>query len=167
MLAGMKISLEHDKLKADLTGAALALGVKVVRNETKRPSLSGRVDRHCTLLVALPQPVRVNARFVREGFLERAKKLFVDEVEVGSAVFDDLIYVVTSTREVTATLLEHGRVQQALLLLVDDSRHVEVEGDEIRIVDDDARDDGRDATAEALALAAYLMDAPTLNEPTL
>lgn len=167
MLARMQISLEHDKLKADLAGAAQALGVKVVRNETKRPSLTGRLDRHCTLLVSLPRVTGVNARFVREGFIERAKKLFVDEVEVGSAVFDDLIYVVTSTRAATAKLVEHGRVQQALLLLVDESRHVEVEGDEIRIVDDDARDDGRDATAEALALAAYLVDPPPLNEPKL
>ena len=86
---------------------------------------------------------------------------------MGSAVFDDLIYVVTSTRDATAALLEHGRVQQALLLLVDESRHVEVEGNEIRIVDDDARDDGRDATAEALALAAYLIDPPKLNEPAI
>ena len=69
----MTISLEHDKLKADLMGAAAVLGVKVVRNETKRPSLTGRIDRHCTLMVALPQPVPINARFVREGFLERAK----------------------------------------------------------------------------------------------
>jgi hypothetical protein len=167
MLAGMNISLEHDKLKADLTGAAQTLGVKVMRNETKRPSLSGRLDRHCTLMVSLPKATAVNARFVREGFLERAKKLFVDEVEVGSAVFDDLIYVVTSTRDATAKLIEHGRVQQALLLLVDESRHVEVEGEEIRIVDDDARDDGRDATAEALALAAYLIDPPAPNEPKI
>jgi hypothetical protein len=168
MLARMTISLEHDKLKADLSGSAAALGVKVVRNEIKRASLTGRLDRHCTLMVALPKATQINARFVREGFLERAKKLFVDEVEVGSAVFDDLIYVVTSTRDATAALLEHGRVQQALLLLVDESRHVEVEGDEIRIVDDDARDDGRDATAEALALAAFLMDPPKLkNEPQL
>jgi hypothetical protein len=153
----MNISLEHDRLKADLTGAAQALGVKVVRNESKRASLTGRMDRQCTLVVGLPKPSDVHARFVREGLLERAKKLFVDEVEVGSAVFDDLIYVVTTTREATETLIKHGRVQQALLLLVDETRHVEIEGDELRIVDDDAPDDGRDATAEALAIAAHLL----------
>ena len=48
------------------------------------------------------------ARFVREGLIERAKKLFVDEVEVGSSWFDDHVYVVTSTREATAALLEHS-----------------------------------------------------------
>lgn len=153
----MNISLEHDRLKADLQGAAQALGVRVARNENKRASLTGRMDRQRILVVGLPKPTRVHARFVREGLLERAKKLFVDEVEVGSAVFDDLIYVVTSTREATAALVKHGRVQQALLLLVDETRHVEIEGDELRIVDDDAPDDGRDATAEALAIAAHLL----------
>jgi hypothetical protein len=153
----MTISLEHDRLKADLQGAADALGVKVVRNDTKRASLTGRMDRQRILVVGLPKPTSVHARFVREGLLERAKKLFVDEVEVGSAVFDDLIYVVTTTREATEALIKHGRVQQALLLLVDETRHVEIEGDELRIVDDDAPDDGRDATAEALAIAAHLL----------
>jgi hypothetical protein len=153
----MQISLEHDRLKADLTGAAQALGVKVVRNENKRASLTGRMDRQRILVVGLPKPTSVHARFVREGLLERAKKLFVDEVEVGSAVFDDLIYVVTTTRQATEALIMHGRVQQALLLLVDETRSVEIEGDELRIVDDDAPDDGRDATAEALAIAAHLL----------
>ena len=153
----MTISLEHDRLKADLQGAASALGVKVVRNDSKRASLTGRMDRQRVLVVGLPRPTQVHARFVREGLLERAKKLFVDEVEVGSAVFDDLIYVVTSTRDATAELVKHGRVQQALLLLVDETRHVEIEGDELRVIDDDAPDDGRDATAEALAIAAHLL----------
>jgi hypothetical protein len=153
----MNISLEHDRLKADLQGAAAALGVKVARSEAKRPGLTGRLDRQRVLVVELPKAGNVHARFVREGLLERAKKLFVDEVEVGSAVFDDLIYVVTSTRQATETLIRHGRVQQALLLLVDETRHVEVEGNELRVVDDDAPDDGRDATAEALAIAAHLL----------
>lgn len=153
----MSISLEHDRLKADLTGAAEALNVKVIRQETRRPSLSGRVDRQVTLLLGLPKDTKLNVSFVREGFLERAKKLFVEEVEVGSAVFDDLIYVVTSTREATAAFLTNERVQQALLLLVDETRHVEIEGEELRVLDSDAPGDSRDATAEALALAAHLV----------
>src|SRR5690349_23281946 len=74
---GMTISLEHDRLKADLQGAATALGVKVVRNDSKRASLTGRMDRQRVLVVGLPKPTQVHARFVREGLLERAKKLFV------------------------------------------------------------------------------------------
>jgi hypothetical protein len=153
----MTISLEHDRLKADLQGAAAALGVNVARNDSERASLTGRMDRQRVLHVRLPKPTAVHARFVREGLLERAKKLFVDEVEVGSAVFDDLIYVVTSTRDATQALIQHKRVQQALLLLVDETRHVEIEGEELRVIDDDAPDDGRDATAEALAIAAHLL----------
>lgn len=153
----MEISLEHDKLKADLKGAAEKLGVKVISQEQRRPSLTGRVDRQVLLTVALPREQPVHVRFVQEGFLERAKKLFFEEVEVGSAVFDDMIYVVTTTREATAALLAHERVQQALLLLVDETRHVEIEGAEIRVLDSDAPGDSRDATAEALALAAHLV----------
>jgi hypothetical protein len=67
----MNISLEHDRLKADLQGAAEALGVKVVRNESRRASLTGRMDRQCTLVVGLPKPTSVHARFVRQEAVRR------------------------------------------------------------------------------------------------
>ena len=153
----MDLSLEHDKLKMDLKGAAAALGVEVTRQESRLPSVSGRVELQTQLVLRLPRTSTVNARFVREGLVERAKKLFVTEVEVGSAVFDDQIYVVTSSREATHALLAHERVQQALLLLVDETRHVEIEGAELRVLDSDASGDDRDASAEALALAAHLI----------
>jgi len=153
----MDISLEHDKLKADLKGTAAALGVQIVREESMHPSVSGRADREVQLVISLPKPVSLHVRFVHEGFLERAKKLFVEEVQVGSAEFDDLIYVVTTTREATLALLAHQRVQQALLKLVGERRHVEIEGAELRVLDSDAPGDYRDVTAEALALAAHLL----------
>jgi hypothetical protein len=153
----MAVSLDHDKLKLDLDGAARALGVEITRQESRDPSLSGRVELQTRLVLRLPRASNVHARFVREGLVERAKKLFVAEVEVGSAVFDDGIYVVTSTRDATHALLAQPRVQQALLLLVDDTRHVEVDGTELRVLDADATGDHRDATAEALALAAHLV----------
>lgn len=148
----MTISDEHHVLKADLDAAALALGVTVQREQ--RLDDHGRRQR--TVVVTLAQPTEVNARFVRESLARRAEKLFVKEVEVGSAWFDDLIFVITSTRAQTAAFLAHKRVQQALILLVDDDRHVQVEGDELRLIDDDATDDGRDALAELLALANHL-----------
>jgi hypothetical protein len=148
----MLISDEHHVLKSDLEGAASALGVTVDR--AQQVDDLGRRNRTVTLV--LPRPTVVSARFVRESFLRRAEKLFVDEVEVGSAWFDDLIYVITSTRASTAAFLAAQRVQQALILLVDEDRHVEIEGTELRLVDDDAHDDGRDALAELLALAKHL-----------
>lgn len=151
----MLISDEHHVLKSDLEGAASALGVTVGR--AQQVDNLGRRNRTVTLV--LPRPTAVNARFVRESFLRRAEKLFVDEVEVGSAWFDDLIYVITSTRAPTAAFLAAQRVQQALILLVDEDRHVEIEGSELRLVDEDAHDDGRDALAELLALAKHLDDA--------
>lgn len=149
----MTISDEHHLLKADLDGAVAALGVTVQREQ----KLDDKGRRQRVVVVTLPTPTAVVARFVRESLARRAEKLFVHEVEVGSAWFDDLIFVITSTREETAAFLAHKRVQQALILLVDDDRHVEVEGNELRLVDDDTVDDGRDALAELLALANRLL----------
>jgi hypothetical protein len=148
----MTISDEHHLLKADLEGAAQALGVTVTREQ--RVEDSGKRVREVT--VTLSKPSRVVARFVRENALRRAEKLFVKEVEVGSAWFDDLIFVITSTREATGAFLAHKRVQQALMLLVDDDRCVEVQGSTLKLVDVDTHDDGRDAVAELLAIAVHL-----------
>lgn len=148
----MTLSDEHHVLKADLDGACQALGVTVQREQRTE---NGSIAR--TVTVTLPHSVPVRARFVRESFLRRAKKLFVSEVEVGSAWFDDLIYVMTTTREATAAFLQPKRVQQALMLLVDEERHVQIDGNVLKLVDSDARDEGRDALAELLALAKHLL----------
>jgi hypothetical protein len=156
----MPVSLEHHLLKADLDGAAHSLGVVIERNDA--PNMSdggGRAARTRVLRAKLPEATDVCARFVREGFLERAMKLFVDEVEVGASWFDDLVYVVTSTPAATSELLKERRVQQALVMLVDPTRSVEIEGYEVRVIDEDAPDDGRDAMAELLALSAHVMGA--------
>jgi hypothetical protein len=151
------MNLDHDALKADLEGAQAELGVKIRSEQTIHAGEGGRVVRERTLEVKLPKRSPVCARFVREGLVERAKKLFVDEVEVGSSWFDDHVYVVTSTRDSTAALLENKRIQQALILLVDPSRSVEVDRDTVRVIDDDAVDDSRDACAELLALVSHLV----------
>lgn len=152
----MPISDEHHVLKADLAAATQALGVSVAYDQSDDGH--GQTSRVVTL--TLPAKVPVRARFVRESFLRRATKLFVDEVEVGAAWFDDLIFVITATREATAELLSDKRVQQALVLLVDEQRHVEVAEQTLRLLDEDARDDGRDALAELLALAKHLLALP-------
>lgn len=151
----MTISDEHHLLKADLEGAAEALGVTITREQ----HLDEQGKRVREVSLTLPIATPVNARFVRENALRRAEKLFVKEVEVGSAWFDDLIFVITSTREETAAFLAHKRVQQALILLIDDDRSVEVQGQLVKLVDTDTRDDGRDAVAELLALAVHLAPA--------
>jgi hypothetical protein len=149
----MAISDEHHLLKADLEGAARELGVTVERKQ----STTDHGKRVREVELTLPHPTQVVARFVREDLIRRAEKLFVDEVEVGSAWFDDLIFVITSTRAETAAFLADKRVQQALILLVDDDRHVQVDKDRLRLIDEDTKDDGRDALAELLALAKHLL----------
>jgi hypothetical protein len=148
----MTISDEHHILKADIEGAAAALGVVIQREQREDNGQSVR-----TVRLELPRATAVDARFVRESFLRRAEKLFVKEVEVGSAWFDDLIFVITCTREETAAFLATKRVQQALMLLVDEERYVEIEGRELRLIDKDHRSDGRDVLAELLAIAKYLL----------
>jgi hypothetical protein len=153
----MSISLQHHDLKADPQAAATAMGVTLGRQDSRETSENGRLCTRRVLTAMLPKPCGVQARFVHQGFVERAKKLFVNEVEVGSTFFDEGIYVSTDTREATQRLLESKRTQQALLLLVDPSRYVEVESSVVRVSDDDVHDDGRDATAELLALAGCLL----------
>jgi hypothetical protein len=150
----MPVSLEHHLLKADLDGAARALNIAIHREDTAVLHEGGGRGR--VLRAKLPIVTPVCARFVREGLLERAKKLFVEEVEVGSSWFDDVVYVVTSTPDATSALLKERRVQQALVMLVDPTRCVEIERDEVRVLDEDAVDDGRDAMVELLALAAHV-----------
>lgn len=149
----MPISDEHHVLKADLEGAIRSLGVEV-RNERRVAEQRGAAR---AITLTLPKSTPVKARFMRESFVQRAKKLFVDEVEVGAAWFDDLIYVMTSTRDETAEFLKQKRVQQALILLVDDARCVEVEDRTVRLIDEEGREPGRDVVAELLALAANLI----------
>jgi len=149
----MTQALEHHVLKADPYGIAKNAEITLESNETVEPSVSGRSQRTRIYKATLPGPTGLEARFVHEGWLERAKKHFVDEVEVGCADFDDAIFVVTSTRAQTAAFLGSPRVQQALLLLVDATRSVYVHGNVLRVVDEDAPDDGADAKAELLALA--------------
>jgi hypothetical protein len=147
----MNISLDHSELKNDPEGAAQALGVTLSRHEEQNHSARRRV-----LEARLPRSAGVEARFCAEGLMTRLRKLFEDEVEVGSSVFDDHVFVATSTRERTAAFLARPRAQVALLMLINASSYVEVLGDLVRVVDDDAQSSERDACAELLALAALL-----------
>jgi hypothetical protein len=149
----MDHALEHHVLKADISGIAARAQISLSVSEETEPTVSGRRFRERVYTAKLPAPTGIDARFVREGWLERAKKRFVDEIEIGSSTFDDAIYVMTSTHELTRSYLAQPRVQAALLLLVDATRCVEVHGDTIRVLDDDAPDSGVDAQAELLALA--------------
>lgn len=150
----MTISLEHHELKANPEGAARELGVTLHREESDG---GGDRTRRRVLEARLPRSVGVNARFCQEGLLSRLRKLFTDEVEVGSSLFDDHVFVVTDTHDGTARLLARPRAQTALLLLVTPSRYVEVLGDLVRVVDEDAKSSERDVCAELLALSALAL----------
>jgi hypothetical protein len=148
----MTVSLDHSELKNDPEGAARALGVTLSSREEPSSSARRRV-----LEARLPKSAGIEARFCAEDLTTRLRKLFEDEVEVGSSVFDDHVFVATSTRESTAAFLASPRAQVALLMLINASRYVEVLGDLVRVVDDDAQSSERDVCAELLALAALLV----------
>jgi hypothetical protein len=150
----MTMSLEHHELKADPEGAARELGVTLHREES---DAGGEQLRRRVLEARLPRSVGVHARFCHEGLLTRLRKLFTEEVEVGSSLFDDHVFVVTDTHDSTAQLLSRPRAQTALLLLITPSRYVEVLGDLVRVVDEDARSSERDVCAELLALSALML----------
>jgi hypothetical protein len=123
----------------------------------KEVNPNGRIVQKRILEVKLPSEKHgVHARFVQQGFVERTKKIFVDEVEVGNAPFDDSIYVVTDTRAPTARLLGQARVQEALIRLVGPTSYVEIEPGLVRAVDEQPVEDGKVAKAELLAVAAHL-----------
>src|SRR5262245_54407867 len=105
----MTISLDHSELKNDPEAAARALGVTLSRHEEQGAKVRRRV-----LEARLPKSAGVEARFCQEDLMTRLRKLFEDEIEVGSSVFDDHVFVATSTRESTAAFLMRPRVQVAL-----------------------------------------------------
>jgi hypothetical protein len=150
----MAISLDHQALKADLEGSARALGVRLSRDD-KGTTQTKSAKRERVFEAKLPRQSGVEARLVHEGVMERVKKLFTREVEVGASLFDEHVFVVTSTPEAAKILLGRPRVQTALMLLVTPTRYVEILGDVVRVVDENYHASERDLTAELLAVAAY------------
>jgi hypothetical protein len=150
------IPLETQWLTSHLAEAATALGVTVERSDSMAASELTKITRSTMTSVKLKEPSEIEARFSHEGFLERAKKLFVKECEVGVASFDDQIYVLTSTPEQTGRLLAAPRIQAALLALVDITSEVEIAEDRITLYDEGVPHDYASATAELLVIAAHL-----------
>jgi hypothetical protein len=66
----------------------------------------------------LPEPSAVNAVFVEERFRHRLVKLVSRELQAGSEIFDERIYIRTTSPDATRALLERTDVRGALLELV-------------------------------------------------
>lgn len=150
------LDLSNAAIQRDLEGAQRALGVSVQTTQEQTASESGRVTTERTHRVTLPGSTSMRARFVRQGWAELAKKLFVKEVEVGEPSFDDAVYVATDTPDAVRALLAHGRVREALVALVSKDCIVDVGGADVVVTRRDALGDAGDEVAEALALAAHL-----------
>ena len=60
----------------------------------------------------------VTADFSREGFLDRLRKLFQREIQVGDPLFDDFVFVNTDDRPEVEALLRHSGAQSTLMDLV-------------------------------------------------
>jgi hypothetical protein len=57
----------------------------------------------------------VTADFSREGMLNKLRKLFQREIEVGDPLFDDFVYINTREREETEALLRRSGAQSTLM----------------------------------------------------
>jgi hypothetical protein len=151
------IDLDTNALKKDLDAAQKALGVTLVTTEKKVLADNGaKAQTERTFEVTLAKATEVRARFVKQGWAERAKKVFVKEVEIGEKGFDDAVYIATDTPDAVRTLLKNARSQQALVALVKKDAIIDVSGTSLVVKIEDAyATDGAEA-AESLALAACL-----------
>jgi hypothetical protein len=151
------IDLDTHALKKDLDAAQKAIGVKLEITEQKT---LGDNDRRMHLERTYKAPLasgsKVRARFVKQGWAERAKKVFVKEVEIGVKSFDDAVYIATDTPDEVRALLKHHRAQSALVALVKKDAIIDAGEKELVVhIEDAHKDDGAEA-AEVLALAACL-----------
>lgn len=147
--------LARASLSADLTAAQARLGARIESKEEKRAQQNARVTRHREHHVALERG-GFAARFVKQGWAERAKKLFVQEVEVGDKRFDDAVYIATDAPDAVRAFLQHERVREALVALVQWDCVIDVTSTELVVSVDDAIARSEDEAAEALALYAFL-----------
>lgn len=156
---GSRTGLDVEALAKDLEGAAARLGVRLEATEEREASDGGRVTVTHTLRVVLPEGASaVRARFVRQGWAERAKKIFVDEIEVGEPRFDDAVYIATDTPDATRALVGHARAREALVALAERDCVVDVRPGELVVVHEHALGgESERESALALALAAHLL----------
>lgn len=128
----------------------------ITTKSEQHATASARVTTTRTHHLALSKATPVRARFVKQGWAQLAKKVFVKEVEVGEKAFDDAVYIATDTEDAVRTLLAAARVRAALVALAAKDCIVDVSGSELTITHPDAYGDPAAELAEALALAAHL-----------
>jgi len=151
------IDLDRAALVRDLDAAQQALGARLRRTEEQHAQANARVVTLRIFRVPLsPGTTDIQARFVKQGWAELAKKIFVKEVEVGEASFDDAVYVATATPDTVRAWLGAARVRQAILALVQSDCVVDVAPEELLVSHDDATTGGDEEAAETLALFAHL-----------
>ncbi|MBN8613300.1 MAG: hypothetical protein J0L92_22090 [Deltaproteobacteria bacterium] len=151
------LDLSTDALRGDLSRAQAALGVSVETTEDKEASAGGRVMT--TRTHHLPYGARtttMRARFVKQGWAELAKKMFVKEIEIGDEAFDDAVYIATDTPELTRAFVGIARVREAIVSLVAKDCMIDVVDDELAVTRPDAIGSADEEIAEALALYAHL-----------
>lgn len=150
------LDLSAQAIRRDLAAAASAIGVTITTTEEQHATPSARVSRVRTHHLALSGATPIRARFVKQGWAEVAKKLFVKEVEIGERAFDDAVYIATDTQDEVRALLGHPRAREAIVALVGQDCIVDVGERELIVTHPDAYADPDAEIAEGLALAAHL-----------
>lgn len=103
--------------------------------ESKNQGSSGASVAHCAecrATVTAPA-LDVRAAFTREHLGAKLAKLFRfrDEIQVGDAIFDDVVLITTETEQATRQWLDDEGVQSAILDMVADGLSVKIEGETI------------------------------------
>jgi len=151
------VDLERTALMRDLDAAKKALNAPLQMTEEQHAQPNARVVTLRRFEVRLPAgATTIRARFVKQGWAELAKKLFVKEVEVGERTFDDAVYVATETPDAVRAFLGARRVRHAIAALIERDCVIDLEPASLTVSHDQAVSGGDEEAAETLALFAHL-----------
>jgi hypothetical protein len=116
-------------------------------------------ERRCQLSGAWDRAPELRAHLIHEGVLEKTKKIFTRELQVGEPRFDDSVYIESDTKEALGKLLADERVRDTLLeLFADLDGGIEFRDKVISVDATDVDPDRRQELRVLLALAMSHLD---------
>lgn len=108
----------HGGAQAAMLARGNSLTVREWTSNVRGPN-GGQYTIHHLAVTARPAAeCPVSADFSREGVLDKLRKLFRREIQVGDPLFDDFVFIKTEDRHETEALLRHSGAQSTLMDLV-------------------------------------------------
>lgn len=94
------------------------LTVREWTTSVRSPNGSHYTIHHMAVTARSRTEFSVTADFSREGFIDKLRKLFRREIQIGDPLFDDFVFIKTEDRSETEALLHHSGAQSTLMELV-------------------------------------------------